>query len=258
MSSQTPHPIDTTILQTAEQLLAEVGEAFTMEELVSRANISRATVYRRMGSKEALLQRLAQERGVAFEQQPDVRQRILSAARRVFASEGLLSMTMEQVATEAGVGVATVYRHFGDKEGLVLAFIEQVAPRTLVRELARQPGADVEAEITAIVRGVLAFFLENQDILRLSLSHNRAEQTYIQTLRASDDTTRERLANYFARQIEAGRLRAAGEPQELALALMGMVFGFVLIGPTFYKTELKDPEQICHLIATIFLQGLKP
>jgi AcrR family transcriptional regulator len=46
------------------------------------------------------------------------RQRILTAAARVFTERGL-DATLDEVAREAGVGVGTVYRRFPDKETLV-------------------------------------------------------------------------------------------------------------------------------------------
>jgi AcrR family transcriptional regulator len=51
------------------------------------------------------------------------RQRILEAAREVFAEQGL-SVTLDEIAQRAGVGVGTVYRRFPDKEVLIDALFE--------------------------------------------------------------------------------------------------------------------------------------
>jgi AcrR family transcriptional regulator len=51
------------------------------------------------------------------------RQRILDAARVVFAERGL-SGSHDDIAREAGVGVGTVYRRFPDKEQLIDALFE--------------------------------------------------------------------------------------------------------------------------------------
>jgi AcrR family transcriptional regulator len=57
--------------------------------------------------------------------------RVVAAARRVFAREGQASL--EEVASEAGVGIATLYRHFPNREALTgavfrLILDEEVAP----------------------------------------------------------------------------------------------------------------------------------
>jgi len=51
------------------------------------------------------------------------RQRILAAARDAFAEQGL-SVTLDEIAHRAGVGVGTVYRRFADKEVLIEALFE--------------------------------------------------------------------------------------------------------------------------------------
>ena len=54
------------------------------------------------------------------------RLRILQAAREAFAEEGL-SVTLDEIARRAGVGVGTVYRRFPDKEQLIDAlFIDRM------------------------------------------------------------------------------------------------------------------------------------
>lgn len=50
-------------------------------------------------------------------------ERILDAATAVFAQSGL-DASLDDVAREAGVGVATVYRRFADKEALIDALFE--------------------------------------------------------------------------------------------------------------------------------------
>jgi AcrR family transcriptional regulator len=51
------------------------------------------------------------------------RQRILEAAAAAFAEDGL-SVTLDEIARRAGVGVGTIYRRFPDKEQLIDALFE--------------------------------------------------------------------------------------------------------------------------------------
>ena len=52
------------------------------------------------------------------------RQRVLDAARELFAEEGL-GITLNDIAHHAGVGVGTVYRRFPDKSQLIEELFEQ-------------------------------------------------------------------------------------------------------------------------------------
>jgi AcrR family transcriptional regulator len=70
----------------------------------------------------------------------DNRERILDAAREVFAADGL-NVPMREIARRAGVGPATLYRHFPTKETLVTyAFTDQMgACHTIVDEGLADP-----------------------------------------------------------------------------------------------------------------------
>ncbi|WP_306207450.1 TetR/AcrR family transcriptional regulator [Actinoplanes sp. RD1] len=64
----------------------------------------------------------------------DNRERILEAARDIFAREGL-DVPMREIARRAGVGPATLYRRFPTKEALVTeAFAERMAACTAIVE----------------------------------------------------------------------------------------------------------------------------
>ena len=51
----------------------------------------------------------------------DTRAKILAAARTAFAEDGFETTSAEAVAQRAGVSKATVFAHFGDKTGLLIA-----------------------------------------------------------------------------------------------------------------------------------------
>jgi AcrR family transcriptional regulator len=71
----------------------------------------------------------------------DNRERILDAARAAFAAEGRLDVPMREIARRAGVGPATLYRHFPTKEALATeAFTDQMrACQTIAAEGLAEP-----------------------------------------------------------------------------------------------------------------------
>jgi AcrR family transcriptional regulator len=50
---------------------------------------------------------------------------ILSAALKLFANEGFASTSTSKVAKEAGVSEGLIFRHFGNKEGLLNAVLQR-------------------------------------------------------------------------------------------------------------------------------------
>src|ERR1035437_1435580 len=53
------------------------------------------------------------------------RERILCAARKLLVEQGSGALTMQAVATAAGVGKGTVFHRFGDRDGLTQALLDE-------------------------------------------------------------------------------------------------------------------------------------
>ncbi|WP_214413929.1 TetR/AcrR family transcriptional regulator [Sphaerisporangium fuscum] len=52
------------------------------------------------------------------------RRKILEAAARLVAADGVKALSVDEVARAADVGVGTVYRRFGDRAGLIYALLD--------------------------------------------------------------------------------------------------------------------------------------
>lgn len=78
---------------------------------------------------------------------------ILDAAKRLFVAQGFEGVSMDAIATEAGVSKLTVYSHFGDKEALfaeaVKSHCERGVPAALLEERPAQPVRERLTEIAA-------------------------------------------------------------------------------------------------------------
>ena len=72
--------------------------------------------------------------------------RILSAARAVFTTQGVAEASIDAVAERAGVGRATVYRHFSGKDVLLLGLMEEDWDRqaSLFARLGRDADPDAQ------------------------------------------------------------------------------------------------------------------
>jgi AcrR family transcriptional regulator len=53
------------------------------------------------------------------------RRRILAAAREIVAEHGAQGLSMNHLATAAGVGKGTIFRRFGDRDGLLLSLLDE-------------------------------------------------------------------------------------------------------------------------------------
>ncbi|MFC7616389.1 TetR family transcriptional regulator [Actinokineospora soli] len=78
------------------------------------------------------------------------RRLLITAAAELFAERGYRSTTFEDIAARSGVSRGSIPWHFGNKEGLLAAVVEQV-----VADL--RTGADAPASVDEALRGLVAF-----------------------------------------------------------------------------------------------------
>lgn len=64
-------------------------------------------------------------RSSSTEPAPEARERILEAAYDLFSREGIRAVGIDAIIEQSGVARMTLYRHFGSKDALVLAFLER-------------------------------------------------------------------------------------------------------------------------------------
>ena len=95
------------------------------------------------------------------------RQRILEAAAESFQSLGYARTTTQAIAAKASVAEVTLFRHFGDKQTLFLAAIQQIGGGPGLDKLAEQLTYDLETDMRLICHQILAFFLAQQDAIRM-------------------------------------------------------------------------------------------
>lgn len=104
---------------------------------------------------------------------------ILGAAYDILVAEGLGAMSIEGVASRAGVGKATIYRWWSSKGILAVdAFMMAVAPSIAFRETA-SARADIERQIKALAK---AYRGRTGEILAEMIGFSQADEEMRGTL----------------------------------------------------------------------------
>ncbi|MER7283179.1 TetR/AcrR family transcriptional regulator [Dactylosporangium sp. NPDC000244] len=100
------------------------------------------------------------------------RQRLVEAAARIVSARGVAGLALDEVAREAGVGVGTAYRRFGDVGALAYALLEDHEVRFQEAFLTGPPplgpGAPPAARIRAFVFALLDLQEEQWDLRLLA------------------------------------------------------------------------------------------
>ncbi len=96
------------------------------------------------------------------------RHAVLAAASRIMVARGVDALSMDHVAAEAGVGVGTVYRRFGDRAGLLYALLDdserQFQEGFLSGPPPLGPGAPAVVRIRAFLHAVIDLLESHGDL----------------------------------------------------------------------------------------------
>jgi AcrR family transcriptional regulator len=98
----------------------------------------------------------------------DRRLQLLAAAERLFAERGFLAVRLEDIGAAAGVSGPAIYRHFPNKESLLVELLVGISTRLLAgaREVrSRETGA--AAALDGLIDFHLDFTLGEPDLIRI-------------------------------------------------------------------------------------------
>ncbi|MGH2908825.1 MAG: TetR/AcrR family transcriptional regulator [Solirubrobacteraceae bacterium] len=97
------------------------------------------------------------------------RERILCAARRVLAEQGAAGLSMNSVAAAAGVGKGTIFRRFGDRDGLTEAMLDvhtaELQDGFLSGPPPLGPGAPPRERLEAFMRALVHFYVDHLELM---------------------------------------------------------------------------------------------
>lgn len=99
----------------------------------------------------------------------DRRLQLLAAAERLFAERGFLAVRLEDIGAAAGVSGPAIYRHFPNKESLLVELLVGISTRLLAgaREVESREAADAVAALDGLIDFHLDFALTEPDLIRI-------------------------------------------------------------------------------------------
>lgn len=247
------------VMAAASRIIAIEGEkSLTMDRLAEESGVSRASLYRRFGGRKEIIKQLVAEDGSQISRlvlETDIRQRILAAAQSVMSSIGSLDFTMEQVADKAGLGVATLYRHFGNRDALLQQMAEKFHPRQAALDLLEHDSGDIRVDLERFTTQVMEFMVSQMGVSRLIFSGDARIRQLLQSNQAHQERTLTTLTRYLTIQVKNGTIQEA-DPFNLATLFFGMIMGFAFLKPA-YGSMVEDPNEIASLIVNVFLDGVQ-
>jgi AcrR family transcriptional regulator len=245
--------------EAAEAAGSEIADV-SLDEIARRAGISRATLYRRIGSRQAL-DDAVRARGIDPGGRDNVRTRATAAVAVLISERGLATMTLEAVAARAECSVQALYAQFGGRDELLLATIERYSPLPRIEADFANPPADLEEGVRRIY-GIMFDVIDQNPALLVALIADAAS-------RPSGPIARYLIGEYLPRalgtvgawlavQTANGLVRQM--PLPLLVSLLMAPIGFhVLSRPLVVNVTGQDApsrEEVVETLAAAFLRAV--
>jgi AcrR family transcriptional regulator len=201
----------------------------SMDELATRAGVSRATLYRLSGSQQHLLHELG------LQPPPTARSRILDTALELVGRHGLAELSMDELAAAAGVSRATFYRLVPGKEALFAELVRRFSPFEPIAAVLEGAGDRPPAEVIPAIAQAMAAAIDGHIglLLQLLFELSRSDPDRHGGADANQDAaqamrTLPLVAGYLDQQMAAGRLRRM-DPVLAMQALAGPIVMHLLM-----------------------------
>lgn len=189
---------------------------------------------------------------------PDTQRAILNAAIRLFADLGFSGVTTRMIARKVGIGIATLYHHFPDKESLYLAAVKH-AYSDKAREFTELSQAH-EPPLERLRRMVFRFVhvaAADPYFTRL-VKREQLEGDPARIRMLVDSTLGEQVGATY-RLIED--LQTDYDPHLLMMSILGMIlhhYEAASMSPLFdyFKPEHLDPDVVAAHVFALLTRGI--
>lgn len=134
---------------------------------------------------------------------------VLEAAKRLFVTHGFSSVSMDQIAADAGVSKLTVYSHFGDKEALFMEAIQSKCEERLPTSLfAGDSGISLHERLLLIGRSFFDLIMSDEAIAihRVITTQHASPQLGRMFWEAGPCRTQLSMEVFLREETAAGRL----------------------------------------------------
>ncbi len=184
------------------------------------------------------------------------KQKLFDAALKLVGERGAASVTVDEIAAEAGVAKGTVYYNFASKDALVDALLRHGVELLADRLRVAEGEAETERAMESLVDGMLGFFAEYPAFGQLLVSELwRTPGQWHGTLSLLRDDIVSIVRGQMQRLSDEGRLPDGVQVGTASAALFGTLLVIALDWQVFQpERTLADVREAVLLL----VRGLRP
>lgn len=185
------------------------------------------------------------------------RQRILEAARAVFAERGFARATAEEISARAGVGYGTFYLYFNDKRQALHTILAEVDDK--LYQLGHTEGKKYTTGLGALapIKATISSFFDSfkaySDVLKICHELSATDPDF----KNQHDKVRGRLVNrikeHLLKGLEFGNTRQV-DPEITAISLAGLIE--IVAIEWFFNNRDWDREKVINTVARLYYSAV--
>lgn len=196
------------------------------------------------------------------------RRKLLVAARREFARNGLAGARVDEIAAQAGVNKQLVYHYFGDKDAIYFAVLEWMYDEIVQHErIFNVDGLRPDQALRKLVQSSFDYLELHPDFVAILNDENRNEAVHVRNLAHFADI-RSPLLRIFSRilsqGVREGLFRKGVSPEQLYISITALSYFYFSGMPTLSAILDKDLKSKNALrarrkhVVDFVMQSLRP
>ncbi|WP_445299974.1 TetR/AcrR family transcriptional regulator [Lysinibacillus sp. FSL K6-0232] len=184
-------------------------------------------------------------------------ERIIEAALQLVSEKGYTAATTKSIAELAGVNEVTLFRHFGNKRGLLKAIIEQFSYYPLLQqEINQNVTWELEKDLLNFSLKHFQFLMSIKDFVMIGFKESIQFPEISEEIANIPLLIKKELIHYFQEMHQRGKIREV-DFEAAALSLIALNFGHFMSRARLGTIVSNIPtEELLQTSVAIFSRGL--
>lgn len=167
------------------------------------------------------------------------RDKIIHAAVELVNEKGYKGATTREIAEKAEVNEVTLFRHFGNKKGLIDAAIDKFSFSDILIETFKEKLIwDIEHDLKMLSRNYQQLIEDKKEVILISIKEAGSFPDLDEMLSRVPQQSKQMLESYLTEMIQKGKLKSI-DVKTVANNLLFLNFGYFLM-KTRINSEAND------------------
>ncbi|MCG3089773.1 TetR/AcrR family transcriptional regulator [Sporosarcina cyprini] len=186
-------------------------------------------------------------------------ERILDAAIELVSEKGYAAATTKSIAELAGVNEVTIFRHFGNKRGILKAIIEKFSYGPILQKTIQlEVSYELQDDLLLFSEEYLRYMLSIKDFVLIGFREAGSFPEIDEEIANVPRVIKEELMKYFTEMQRRGKVVDI-DVEPIAMSFIAINFGhFISAARLGTNVTAIDLTELLQTSVTIFSRGITP